>query len=94
MHDSLKVIEVMNFIYTMLYKEIGKHIIYKVESINDVYMLSAGVPDPNDNHLRDMAVACLTLSRKLVSSDEPGVQSSFRKENLTTDHSPRGKRCH
>ncbi len=79
MHDSLKVIEVLNFIYTMFDKEIGKHNVYKVESINEIYILSAGVPDPNDNHLSDMAVACLTLSRKLASSDKPGVQSSFRR---------------
>ena len=26
----------------------------------------------------DMAVACLTLSRKLAGSDIPGVQNSFR----------------
>src|SRR5690606_34467340 len=53
----------LNKIFTKFDEISDLHPVYKIETINDIYMVSCGVPQANEKHARAMCNFALALQR-------------------------------
>ncbi|XP_071944799.1 uncharacterized protein [Antedon mediterranea] len=58
----LQVVQMLNGLYLMFDSRIENYDVYKVETINETYMLASGVPERNgENHISEIATAALDI---------------------------------
>ncbi|XP_071940917.1 uncharacterized protein [Antedon mediterranea] len=64
----IQVVDMLNTVYTVFDRFIGKYDVYKVETIGDAYMIVSGVPKRNGNkHGREIALIALDLLQSVKS---------------------------
>ena len=51
-HSPLDVMNILNLIYSKFDSRVDMFNVYKVETINDSYMVASGLPEKNDIHAR------------------------------------------
>ena len=60
--DPLQLFEFLNTLYKTFDARIGSNDVYKVETINDTYMVASGLPERNgDRHAAEIANLCIEL---------------------------------
>ena len=60
--DPLQLFELLNTLYKTFDARIGSNDVYKVETINDTYMVASGLPERNgDRHAAEIANLCIEL---------------------------------
>ncbi|CAD5111703.1 DgyrCDS994 [Dimorphilus gyrociliatus] len=60
-----ELVELLNGLYSMFDKTIGKYNLYKVETIGDAYMVASGVPEPFKQHAQEMCIFALEIRESL-----------------------------
>ncbi|WAR03548.1 GUC2D-like protein [Mya arenaria] len=56
-----EVIDLINTFYGVLDERIANYNVYKVEAINDSYMVASGIPNKDDNHVAEICTLALDL---------------------------------
>ncbi|CAH1773880.1 unnamed protein product [Owenia fusiformis] len=73
-----QVVNLLNTVYTFLDERIECYDVYKVETINDVYMVASGLPHRNgDRHTLEIALLALDVIyrvKRVAVSDLPGME--------------------
>jgi adenylate cyclase len=75
--NPVEMIELLNKIYSRFDSLSEKYQIEKIRTIGDNYMVAAGVPEPDEDHARNMARMALEMqayANKLSSQDEHAIQ--------------------
>ncbi|XP_030838418.1 guanylate cyclase 2G-like [Strongylocentrotus purpuratus] len=57
----MEVVEMLNGLYLLFDSRIELYDVYKVETVNETYMLASGVPERYDRHVCEIATATLDL---------------------------------
>nr|XP_054770950.1 uncharacterized protein LOC129278842 [Lytechinus pictus] len=57
----MEVVEMLNGLYLLFDSRIELYDVYKVETVNETYMLASGVPDHHDRHVCEIATVTLDL---------------------------------
>ena len=52
MHNPIEVIHILNIIYNAFDTRLDRFDAYKVETINDSYLVASGLPEENETHAR------------------------------------------
>ncbi|XP_055867995.1 soluble guanylate cyclase gcy-34-like [Biomphalaria glabrata] len=61
-------IAIVNQVFDVIDGEMSKHDVFKIETLEDTYLLVSGVPERNgDNHVTEIANFCLSLKDKMSS---------------------------
>ncbi|XP_052778488.1 uncharacterized protein LOC128215926 [Mya arenaria] len=61
-YTPMDLVELLNALYTTMDSRLEKHDVYKVETINDTYMVVSGVPVPNDDgHAMEISYLALDI---------------------------------
>lgn len=75
--NPVELIALLNKIYSRFDLLSEKYQVEKIRTISDSYMVAAGVPEPNEDHARNLARMALEMrayANKLSSQDEQGIQ--------------------
>ena len=69
MHSPIEVINILNEIYTVFDSRLDLFNVYKVETINDSYLVASGLPKRNETHCREIAGLCLDITKTCQTLD-------------------------
>ena len=63
--SPLQLFDLLNTLYRTFDARIGNYDVYKVETINDSYMVASGLPERNgDRHAAEIANLCIEVATK------------------------------
>ena len=78
----LQLFDLLNTLYRTFDARIGNYDVYKVETINDSYMVASGLPERNgDKHASEIANLCLELlyiTPGILISHDPSLRLKIR----------------
>ena len=80
--SPLQLFDLLNTLYRTFDARIGNYDVYKVETINDSYMVASGLPERNgDRHASEIANLCLELlyiTPGILISHDPSLRLKIR----------------
>ena len=80
--DPLQLFDLLNTLYKTFDARIDNNDVYKVETINDTYMVASGLPERNgDRHAAEIANLCLELmaiTPSIMVMHDPGMRLKIR----------------
>ena len=80
--SPLQLFDLLNSLYRTFDARIGNYDVYKVETINDSYMVASGLPERNgDRHASEIANLCLELlyiTPGILISHDPSLRLKIR----------------
>ncbi|XP_023330449.1 uncharacterized protein LOC111702886 [Eurytemora carolleeae] len=77
-HSPLDVMNILNLIYSKFDSRVDMFNVYKVETINDSYMVASGLPEKNDIHASEISALCLDISRTCENMKIPRSELVIR----------------
>ena len=88
--DPLQLFDLLNTLYKTFDARIDNNDVYKVETINDTYMVASGLPERNgDRHAAEIANLCLELmaiTPSIMVMHDPGMRLKIRSKNYFKAH--------
>ncbi|XP_023323776.1 receptor-type guanylate cyclase gcy-13 [Eurytemora carolleeae] len=78
MHNPIEVIHILNIIYNAFDTRLDRFDAYKVETINDSYLVASGLPEENETHAREISALCLDISETCFSLVIPNSTLNVR----------------
>ncbi|XP_023231503.1 guanylate cyclase soluble subunit beta-2-like [Centruroides sculpturatus] len=61
----MQAVQCVNDVYTLCDRVIDHHLVYKVETVGQVYMLVSGAPERRPDHAQNVAGAALSILREV-----------------------------
>ena len=81
MHNPIEVINILNIIYNAFDTRLDRFDAYKVETINDSYLVASGLPEENETHARFTIYRIQGISRKKSYFFAKQINAKFREKN-------------
>lgn len=76
--DAMKKVSILNATFSAFDEEIHSPMVYKVETVGQVYMAVSGAPDINPLHAEHAADLALNMVRRTRMLNLPGVTIKVR----------------
>ncbi len=73
LHDSIEIVEQLDYLIGQFDDIIGKHFIEKIKTIGDAYMCAGGIPMKNNSHQINVVLAALEIQNFLWEYNKPRI---------------------
>merc|ERR1719419_515903 len=81
--DAAALVNYLNKVFTYIDRLSTKNKVYKVETVKEVYMAASGLPEPNGDHMNQIAHFALDIKESLIETPERLVVNSLNFKSPT-----------
>lgn len=71
-HSPRAIFDLLGLLYTRFDALLGRHPVYKIETVGDCYMIAGGVPDPDPRHADAVVAVALDMIDAVAGIKLPG----------------------
>ncbi len=71
-HSPRAIFDLLGLLYTRFDALLGRHPVYKIETVGDCYMIAGGVPDPDPKHADAVVAVALDMVDAVAGIKLPG----------------------
>ncbi|XP_062518689.1 guanylate cyclase soluble subunit beta-1-like isoform X2 [Corticium candelabrum] len=75
--ETCQIIDLLNEMYTSFDELLSSHNVYKVETVNDSYMVVGGCPEPHEHHAREVARMAIDMMNTMYDVQHPVTHQSL-----------------